>query len=50
MQLCWKNPALHGCKTCFFYERTYDDGERCNAGFRISGGLVTKCSKWKAAA
>jgi len=46
MARCWRNPALKGCKTCFFYERD-SQGEHCNAGFRLKDGLVTKCTKWK---
>lgn len=61
MQKCWRNPELHGCKTCALFQpgiwpdkpppgrpeaHTKATG-RCNAGFNLSKGLVTTCRKWK---
>lgn len=58
MQRCWKNPALHGCKTCVLFDSNGWGAEkpsqgaaggpgRCKAGFRINKlGPVTNCSKW----
>lgn len=53
MERCFKNPALHGCKTCAFFKTpptrkvgTPQSPASCKAGFNLRPGLVTQCRKW----
>jgi hypothetical protein len=58
MPKCWRNPDLHGCKSCALFQPGVWPGKpvpggkapgRCGAGYNLNKGLVTKCRKWRAA-